>query len=111
MCYSNILKILGFCKYPVIVYLMAQCGYDLMIVYFDCTCYIFGLFSIKDELWSNLLLFSIFFSSRNKVYFPQYFSLPILKSLIIFSAPVLRITRSDVFELSTFVLLYCFGNI
>lgn len=61
MCYSNILKILGFCKYPVIVYLMAQCGYDLMIVYFDCTCYIFGLFSIKDELWSNLLLFSIFF--------------------------------------------------
>ena len=37
MCYSNSLKILGFFKYPVVVYLMAQCGYDLMIVYFDCT--------------------------------------------------------------------------
>ena len=36
MCYSNSLKVLVFFKNPVIVYLMAQCGYDLMIVYFDC---------------------------------------------------------------------------
>ena len=62
MCYSNSLKMLVFFKYPVIVYLVAQCGYDLMIVYFDCTYMLYiWPFPIKDELWSNLLLFSIFF--------------------------------------------------